>query len=72
MATTIQISKDLQQELVERKLFDSESYEEVIWDMMEDISELSEETKKAIRASETEIKEGKTVSLEEVKKNLGM
>ena len=72
MATTIQISKDLQQELVERKLFDSESYEEVIWDMMEDISELSEETKKAIGASETEIKEGKTVSLEEVKKNLGM
>lgn len=72
MATTIQISKDLQQELVERKLFDNESYEEVIWDMIEDVMELSEETKKAIRLAEKDVKEGRTVSLEEVKKNLGM
>ncbi len=72
MATTIQISKNLREELMERKLFDSETYEEVIWDMIEDISELSEETKRAIKVSERDIKEGKTVSLEEVKKNLGM
>lgn len=72
MVTTIQISEKLQKELGKRKLYDRESYEEVIWDMIEDTMELSEETKKHIEQSRKEIKEGKTVSLEQVKKNLGL
>lgn len=46
MVTTIQISEKLQEKLKKRKLYDNESYEEVIWDLLEDSMELSEETKK--------------------------
>lgn len=70
MATTIQISENLQEELSKRKLFNKESYEEIIWDIIEDSMELSEETKKDIAQSEKEIAEGKIISLEEVKKRL--
>jgi len=72
MATTIQVSNDLLEELRSRKMYDKESYEEVIWDLIEDTTELSEETKKRIEQSEKEIKEGKTVTLAEVKRELGL
>ena len=72
MATTIQISEELQKALAKRKLFDKETYEEVIWDALEDTMELSEETKKDIKRAEKEISEGKTVPLEQVKKKLGL
>ena len=49
MATTIQISQGLQKELMERKLSDSETYEEIIWDVLEDTMEISEETKKRLK-----------------------
>ncbi len=70
MATTIQISKELQEKLKERKLFDSESYEDVIWDMLEDVTELSEETKRMIRKAEADIKAGRIHSLSKVKREL--
>jgi len=72
MATTIQISKDLLQELKKRKKFEKESYEDLIWDLLEDTMELSDETKKAIKESERDIKEGRILSLEEVKKKHGI
>ena len=72
MATTIQISEKLQNELSKRKMFDRESYEEVIWDLMEDTMELSEETKKEIAKSRAEIKAGKFHTLSEVKKEFGL
>lgn len=68
MATTIQISDELLEKLRRMKMNDKESYENIIWDMIEDSMELSEETKKIIAISEKEIKEGKTVSLEEIKR----
>ena len=68
MATTIQISKDLLEKLQQMKMHVKESYEEIIWDLIEDRMELSEETKKNIEESRKEIEEGKTVSLEEIKK----
>ena len=70
MATTIQVSTKLLEKLKQRKIYDKESYEEIIWDLLEDSMELSEETKKHIEKSKEEIKEGKTVTLEEVKKKL--
>ena len=70
MATTIQISQGLQKELMERKVSDSETYEEVIWDLIEDIMEISEETRKEIEKARREIKEGKYYTLEQVKKEL--
>ena len=49
MATTIQVSQELQKTLAKRKLYDRESYEEVIWDLLEDTMELTEEAKKEIK-----------------------
>ena len=68
--TTIQVSGTLQKELTKRKLFNKETYEEVIWDLIEDTMELSEETKKDIEISRKQIKEGKVISLEEVERKL--
>ena len=70
MATTIQISGDLQNELAKRKFFDRETYEEVIWDVLEDTMELSEETRKELSESRDEIKNGKFKTLEQVEKEL--
>ncbi len=70
MATTIQISGELQKELSRRKLFERETYEEVIWDLIEDTSELSEETKRNIELSRKEIKEGKVHRWEDIKREL--
>jgi predicted CopG family antitoxin len=69
--TTIQISKDLLENLKAMKIHDKESYEDLIWDLIEDRMEFSEETKKNIAKSEKEIKEGKTISLEQLKRKLG-
>ncbi len=72
MATTISISQELLSKLKERKKYDKESYEEVIWDALEDSTELSEETKKRIKLAEEDIKAGRIYSLEDVKKELGI
>ena len=70
MATTIQISTDLLEELRNRKMYSKESYEEVIWDLLEDTMELSEETKRHIQEAEADIKAGRTITLAQVKKEL--
>lgn len=72
MATTIQVSEKLKEKLNKRKLYDNESYEDIIWDLLEDSMELSEETKKNIAQAEKEIKEGKGKSIEQVRKELGL
>jgi len=70
--TTISVSQELLSKLKERKMYDKESYEEVIWDALEDSMELSEETKKRIKLAEEDIKAGRVYSLENVKKELGI
>ena len=72
MPTTIQVSEKLQKELIKRKMYDKETYEEVIWDLVEDTLELDEDTKKEIAQARQEIKEGKYHTMEEVKKELGV
>lgn len=72
MATTIQISEELQKELARKKLFERETYEEVIWDLIEDTKELSEETKRNIEQSRKEFKEGKFHRWEDIKKELNL
>jgi len=74
METTIQISRDLLEKLKQMKLHAKESYESLIWDLIEDRMEFSEETKKAIAEYEKDIKEGnfdKFTSLEDIKKEMG-
>lgn len=70
--TTIQVSKELLEELKKRKLYAKESYEEVIWDLIEDTLELSEETKRGIKQAEADIKAGRVYTHEEIKKELGL
>jgi len=73
MATTIQISNELKQMLIERKLYDNETFEEVICDLIEDTIELSEETKRNIAEYEKEVKKNgykNFKSHEQVKKEL--
>ena len=67
METTIQISKHLLDRLALMKMGNKESYESVIWDLIEDRMEFSKQTKINIALSEKEIKEGKTISLEAIK-----
>ncbi|MBI2134065.1 hypothetical protein HYU11_05270 [Candidatus Woesearchaeota archaeon] len=70
MTTTIQVSEKLVEQLKIRKMYDKESYEDIIWDLLEDSKELSEETKRHIEQSRKEIEEGKTKTLEQIKKQL--
>jgi hypothetical protein len=72
MVTSIQISEELQKELIKRKLFDKETYEDVIWVLVEDSQDLSEKTKKEIAQARAEIKAGKSHTLADVKKELGL
>ncbi|MBI4155184.1 hypothetical protein HY498_03820 [Candidatus Woesearchaeota archaeon] len=71
METTIQVSDKLRDNLQIRKISEKESYEEVIWDLIEDSLELSEETKKDIAEARKEAKEGKFKTLAQIKKELG-
>ncbi len=72
MATTIQVSEQLKRKLDELKLYPRESYEDVIWDLLEANMELSEEMKKELERAYKDIEEGKIYSHEEVKKELGL
>jgi len=73
--TTIQISRELQNKLNEKKIFERETYEEVIWDLLEDSMELSEQTKKDIEEYEKEMKKNGYAnfkSLAQIKKESGL
>tara|TARA_Y100000034_G_C6532123_1_gene229321 strand:+ start:72 stop:305 length:234 start_codon:yes stop_codon:yes gene_type:complete len=73
MDTTIQVSGELREKLQKLKIYSKETYEDIIWDLIEDRMELSEETKKNISEYEKDVKEGnwnKFSSLNEVKKRL--
>lgn len=71
MDTTIQISNELLQRLKNMKINNTESYESIIWDLIEDRLEFSKRTNENLAKSEREIVEGKTISLEELKKKVG-
>jgi len=72
MDTTIQISKELLGKLKMMKLHEKESYEELIWDLIEDRMELSEETKRDIAKAEKDVRQGRIHKWEDVKKELGI
>lgn len=72
METTIQVSRNLLEKLARMKMHEKESYENIIWDLIEDRMEFSKQTKINIEKSEKEIKEGKTVPIEHIKRKLGI
>ena len=72
VTTTIQVSQELKQELDKRKFSKNETYEEIVWDLMEDTMELSEETKKEIEEARKNIRKGRFYTLSQVKRKLGL
>jgi predicted transcriptional regulator len=72
MTTTIQISKELKQELAKKKLSNRETYESVIWDLIEDTIELNANTKKELEESRKDIKAGKFYHLNQIKRELNI
>jgi predicted transcriptional regulator len=68
--TTIQVSKDLLEDLKSRKMYDKESYEDIIRDLLEDTMELSQQTLENIKKSEKDIKAGRIKTLAEVEARL--
>ncbi len=54
------------------KMSEKESYEDIIWDLVEDHMELSEETKQNIAEAQKQIAKGKFYTHAQVKKELGL
>ena len=72
MVTTIQISDELKEALTSRKLSSEETYEDVIWYLIENSFTLNKETKRAIHKSKQDFEKGDILSNEDVKKELGI
>jgi predicted transcriptional regulator len=70
MATTIQISDELKSELSSKKLYQKETYEEVIWAILQDIKDLDEQTQREIAAARGEIKSGEFYDLSQARSKL--
>ena len=68
MATTIQISDQVKDKLGGMKMFERESYNEIIERMLEDEMELNEQTKKELE----EARKGKSIPHEDVMKLYGL
>lgn len=70
MVTSIQISEQLKDALKQRKMYDKETYEEIIWDLLEDQMELKSEVLESIEQGLKEYEEGKFFTSDEVFKAL--
>lgn len=72
MKTTIRVSKDLLHELKKRKVDNKDSYEGVIWDLIENTLKINNKTKCEIKKARADIRNGKFYTFEQVKQKLGM
>jgi len=71
MVTTIQLKDDIKSTLNKMKLYERETYNDVLERLIEDVQELNEETKKEIELAVKEIKSGKYVTHEKLAEELG-
>ena len=72
MATTIQISENVKNNLNKMKIYERESYNEILEWMLEDDLELNQKTKKEIEEARKKIASGKFLTQEQVEKKLGL
>ena len=70
MTIMISISDDLNNELDKMKLFERETHEEVIWNLIENTMELNTQTKIDIAKARAEIKSGKFHTFAQVKSQI--
>ena len=71
MVTTIQIKEDVKSTLTQMKLFERETYNDVLERLIEDVHELNDETKKEIESAINEIKSGKYITHEKLAEEMG-
>ena len=71
MVTTIQIKEDTKLTLTQMKLFERETYNDVLERLIEDVHELNDETKKEIESAINEIKSGKYITHEKLAEEMG-
>ena len=71
MVTTIQIKEDIKSTLTQMKLFERETYNDVLERLIEDVHELDDETKKEIESAINEIKSGKYITHEKLAEEMG-
>ena len=71
MATTIQISEEKKDNLDKMKIYERESYNEILEWMLEDDLELNKKTKREIEEAQKRISSGKFLTQEQVEKKLG-
>lgn len=71
MSTTIQIKDETKSVLNQMKLFERETYNDVLERLIEDFQELNEETRREINSAIKEIESGKYETHEKLAKELG-
>jgi predicted transcriptional regulator len=71
MVTTIKISDDMHERLESLKIFPRETYNDVLERILEDLSELNEETKKKIELARKQIEDGDYLTHEDLGKEMG-
>ena len=71
MYTTIKVSRSVKELLDSMKISRSESYEDVILDLIEDHLELNPEFRRSLENAEREIERGETVNMAELLREMG-
>lgn len=69
--TTIQLSVDMKKTLEGMKLHPRETYQDVLERLLEDLRELSEDTKEEIERAVREIREGQSRTHDQLRDELG-
>ena len=71
MATTIQVREGVKEELKQLKMYERETYNDILERILEDFKELNEETKREVELARKEIARGKFKTHEDLKAGLG-
>jgi len=71
-ATTIQVDKSLKKQLDAMKIHPRETYNDIINRILEDLEEINERTKKELQKARKEIEDGKSISHEQLRKEMGL
>ncbi len=72
METTIKITQDVKSMLDKMKLHQRETYNDIIWLLLEDHMELNTKTKKEVSEARKRISKGEFYTHEEVEKMFGV
>lgn len=71
-ATTIQVDKTLKKQLDAMRIHERETYNDILLRMLEDLQELNEETKRDLRKARKEIDDGKCITHDDLRKEMGL